>query len=208
MPKEIRRIEEKESESRLDRWFKREYPCLSHGQVEKMLRTKKIKVNGAKAKADYRVQTGDEVAIFFSVTGVEGVDNKGARRMTEADEKETDTAKTASYREGVIPEGGLNISCGAPRADLCAGKKYGSADKTEKESAATGSTGREGKKCAMRAGEKNKTSAEDKSGQKWTAAEVENETKVFMREEEFLSRRFSYRFNGKRSGIYPLFGDL
>ncbi len=181
MPKEIRRIEEKESESRLDRWFKREYPFLSHGQVEKMLRTKKIKVNGAKAKADYRVQTGDEVAIFFSAAGGEGVDNKDARRMTEAAEKETDTAKTASYREGVISEGGLNISCDTQKSYLCAGKKYNAADKTEKESVASD---REGKKCAMRAGEKNKTSAEDKSGQKWATAEVKNKTKVFTQEEK------------------------
>lgn len=184
MPKEIRRIEEKESESRLDRWFKREYPFLSHGQVEKMLRTKKIKVNGAKAKADYRVQTGDEVAIFFSAAGGEGVGNKGIRKIAETTGKGTDAAENVACREIGVSEGGLNIGCYAETAGLRPGKKYGSADKTEKESAATGSTGREGKKCAMRAGEKNKTSAEDKSGQKWTTAEVKNKTKVFTQEEK------------------------
>ena len=57
------RVEEKDSNTRLDRWFHRYYPALSHGALEKMLRAKNIRVNGARAKADLRLQTGDEIRV-------------------------------------------------------------------------------------------------------------------------------------------------
>ena len=57
------KVEEKDSDARLDRWFKRYYPALSHGMLEKMLREKNIRVNGARAKADLRLQTGDEIRV-------------------------------------------------------------------------------------------------------------------------------------------------
>ena len=56
-------VEEKDSDARLDRWFKRYYPALSHGMLEKMLREKNIRVNGGKAKADLRLQAGDEIRV-------------------------------------------------------------------------------------------------------------------------------------------------
>ncbi|MBP5534998.1 MAG: RluA family pseudouridine synthase [Alphaproteobacteria bacterium] len=59
----IVKVEEKDSDARLDRWFKRYYPALSHGMLEKMLRAKNIRVNGARAKADLRLQTGDEIRV-------------------------------------------------------------------------------------------------------------------------------------------------
>src|SRR5260221_54359 len=36
---------------RLDRWFKRHYPGLSHGKLEKLLRTGQIPVDGKRARA-------------------------------------------------------------------------------------------------------------------------------------------------------------
>ena len=56
-------VEEKDADSRLDRWFHRYYPALSHGALEKMLRGKHIKVNNAKAKADQRLQAGDLIRV-------------------------------------------------------------------------------------------------------------------------------------------------
>ena len=57
------RVDEKDCDARLDRWFKRYYPALSHGSLEKMLRGKNIRVNGKKATADLRLQTGDEIRV-------------------------------------------------------------------------------------------------------------------------------------------------
>ena len=43
---------------RLDRWFRRHYPSLGHGHLEKLLRTGQIRVDGRKAKSGDRVSPG------------------------------------------------------------------------------------------------------------------------------------------------------
>jgi 23S rRNA pseudouridine955/2504/2580 synthase len=51
-------VSEDEGEQRLDRWFKRRFPALTQGQVEKMCRTGQVRVDGARAKASDRVAPG------------------------------------------------------------------------------------------------------------------------------------------------------
>jgi 23S rRNA pseudouridine955/2504/2580 synthase len=48
---------------RLDRWFKRQYPGLGHGHLEKMLRKRQIRVDGSRAKASTRLEAGQEIRI-------------------------------------------------------------------------------------------------------------------------------------------------
>ncbi|MEI9929887.1 MAG: hypothetical protein WDM89_04810 [Rhizomicrobium sp.] len=48
---------------RLDRWFKRRYPALTHGRLEKLLRTGQVRLAGKRAKAADRVAMGQEVRI-------------------------------------------------------------------------------------------------------------------------------------------------
>jgi 23S rRNA pseudouridine955/2504/2580 synthase len=48
---------------RLDRWFKRQYPGLGHGHLEKMLRKRQIKVDGARAKTSTRLEAGQEIRV-------------------------------------------------------------------------------------------------------------------------------------------------
>ncbi len=52
-----------EAETRLDRWFKRHYPALGHGALEKLLRTGQIRVDGRRAKAGTRLAPGNEIRI-------------------------------------------------------------------------------------------------------------------------------------------------
>ena len=52
-----------EGEVRLDRWFKRHYPQVTHGQLEKLLRTGQIRVDGGRAKANQRLQPGQAIRI-------------------------------------------------------------------------------------------------------------------------------------------------
>jgi 23S rRNA pseudouridine955/2504/2580 synthase len=47
-----------DSDQRLDRWFKRRFPELAHGRLEKLLRTGQIRVDGARAKAATRLTPG------------------------------------------------------------------------------------------------------------------------------------------------------
>ena len=61
----VRTIEvaEVEAGSRLDRWFKRLYPNLSHGRIEKLLRTGQIRVDGRRVKAGLRLSPGMRIRV-------------------------------------------------------------------------------------------------------------------------------------------------
>jgi 23S rRNA pseudouridine955/2504/2580 synthase len=48
---------------RLDRWFRRHYPELAHGRLEKLLRTGQIRVDGKRAKAGDRVAPGQAIRV-------------------------------------------------------------------------------------------------------------------------------------------------
>ena len=48
---------------RLDRWFKRRYPALTHGRLEKLLRTGQIRLDGKRAKSADRVAAGQAVRV-------------------------------------------------------------------------------------------------------------------------------------------------
>lgn len=48
---------------RLNRWFLKYYPGLSLGRLQKLLRTKQIKVDGQRAEANTRLETGTEIRV-------------------------------------------------------------------------------------------------------------------------------------------------
>ena len=48
---------------RLDRWFRRHYPGLSHGRLEKLLRTGQIRVDGKRARAGDPVGPGQAIRV-------------------------------------------------------------------------------------------------------------------------------------------------
>lgn len=51
-------VSEDEGEQRLDKWFKRRFPHVTQGAVEKMCRTGQVRVDGGRAKASDRVAPG------------------------------------------------------------------------------------------------------------------------------------------------------
>jgi 23S rRNA pseudouridine955/2504/2580 synthase len=60
---ELKRIEADDDGARLDRWFKRHYPSLGHGRLEKLLRTGQVRLDGKRAKAGDRVAEGQTVRL-------------------------------------------------------------------------------------------------------------------------------------------------
>ena len=48
---------------RLDRWFRRRYPGLGHGRLEKLLRTGQVRVDGRRAKAGNRLEHGQQIRV-------------------------------------------------------------------------------------------------------------------------------------------------
>ena len=57
------KVEEGEAGMRLDRWFKVHYPGLGFGHLQKLLRSGQIRVDGARAKSDTRVEPGQSVRV-------------------------------------------------------------------------------------------------------------------------------------------------
>jgi len=54
---------------RLDRWFKRHFPGVPHGLIEKNLRKGFIRLDGKKAKASDRVEVGQTIGLRFQISG-------------------------------------------------------------------------------------------------------------------------------------------
>ena len=56
-------VEASEAGMRLDRWFKVHFPGLGFGQLQKLLRSGQIRVDGGRVKTDARVQPGQKVRV-------------------------------------------------------------------------------------------------------------------------------------------------
>jgi len=60
---ELRKVASDQAEQRLDRWFRRQFPHVGQGRIEKMCRKGEIRVDGAKVKPGTRIGPGAEVRI-------------------------------------------------------------------------------------------------------------------------------------------------
>lgn len=56
-------VEADDDGARLDRWFRRHHPKLTHGQLEKLLRTGQVRLDGKRAKAGDRISTGQIIRL-------------------------------------------------------------------------------------------------------------------------------------------------
>ena len=56
-------VEPEEAGMRLDRWFKVHFPGLGFGQLQKLLRSGQVRVDGGRVKTDARVQPGQTVRV-------------------------------------------------------------------------------------------------------------------------------------------------
>ena len=56
-------VSDQDGDSRLDRWFKRHFPQVTQGHLQKLLRTGQIRVEGKRAKADTRLKAGQAVRV-------------------------------------------------------------------------------------------------------------------------------------------------
>ena len=56
-------VRPEDGSGRLDRWFKRHFPDLGHGRLEKLLRTGQIRVDGKRARAGDPVAPGQSIRV-------------------------------------------------------------------------------------------------------------------------------------------------
>ncbi len=60
---DFRKVKGADAGIRMDRWLKLNFPALPHALMQKLLRNGQIRVNGGRAKADRRLDAGDEVKV-------------------------------------------------------------------------------------------------------------------------------------------------
>ena len=60
---QTRTVSGDETGIRLDRWFKRHFPALTHGQLQKLLRTGQVRVAGKRAETSTRLEAGQEIRV-------------------------------------------------------------------------------------------------------------------------------------------------
>ncbi|MGG5822789.1 RluA family pseudouridine synthase [Falsiroseomonas sp. HW251] len=63
MSVQTRKVGAEEGDTRLDRWFRRHYPALTQGALQKMLRTGQVRVDGRRVEANTRLLAGQEIRI-------------------------------------------------------------------------------------------------------------------------------------------------
>lgn len=118
MPQQFK-ITDDESGARLDRWFRKKFPDVTHSFLQQMLRKKEVKVNGKKIEANYRINSGDvvEVKDFKEIKKPEGP-VKTKIKISEHDVK--DLIKNIIYKDdniiainkpqGLAAQGGSGLS--------------------------------------------------------------------------------------------------
>jgi 23S rRNA pseudouridine955/2504/2580 synthase len=62
-PVDLITVRPEDGAGRLDRWFKRHYPGLTHGRLEKLLRTGQIRVDGKRAHAGDPIAPGQAIRV-------------------------------------------------------------------------------------------------------------------------------------------------
>ena len=88
-------IKQEDADQRLDRWFKRHFPALGHGHLEKLLRTGQIRLDGKRAKAADRVEAGQVVRVPPLGETTERPEQPQPRRPRATDERWAMTLRKA-----------------------------------------------------------------------------------------------------------------
>lgn len=60
---QTREVGADDDDIRVDRWFRRHFPGLKHGRLEKLLRTGQIRVDGGRVKSSTRLEAGQRIRI-------------------------------------------------------------------------------------------------------------------------------------------------
>ncbi len=77
-----RPVDKDDDGARLDRWFKRHYPGVSHIQLEKLLRKGEVRLDGKRAKASDRIAAGQMLRLPPQVTNAPPPEQRQRRRAS------------------------------------------------------------------------------------------------------------------------------
>lgn len=110
-----------DGDQRLDRWFKRKFPQLTHGRLEKLLRTGQVRIDGKRAKAADRLSAGQIVRVPPLGDAAESTEGQGPREPKPVSARDAEALrKTVLYKDaevivinkpaGLAVQGGTGLS--------------------------------------------------------------------------------------------------
>src|SRR5437763_11067841 len=73
---------------RLDRWFQRHFPELSHGALQKLLRTGQVRLDGKRVEGKDRVEPGQTVRLPPGVTAPPAAAKSTARTAPQVSDRD------------------------------------------------------------------------------------------------------------------------
>jgi len=113
-------ITEADHEIRLDRWFKRNMPNVSHSMLEKYLRKGDVRIDGKKAKSSDRVTAGQTLDIRFDTSALKPAEKEKIVKKMISPEDVMKIQDTVIYKDanviiinkpfGLAVQGGTGIS--------------------------------------------------------------------------------------------------
>jgi 23S rRNA pseudouridine955/2504/2580 synthase len=86
-------VEAEENDIRVDRWFRRHYPALGHGALEKLLRTGQVRLDGKRVKASDRLSTGQVLRLPPQLQAQEGTTTPSSTERPTTHKPSTDRDK-------------------------------------------------------------------------------------------------------------------
>jgi len=103
---------------RVDRWFRRHFPQLNHNQLEKLLRTGQVRINGRRAKASDRLSSGQilrlppQIAKCCSLDNAENAGKRPIRNVSRLKQwvlYEDDDVVALNKPAGLAVQGGTGL---------------------------------------------------------------------------------------------------
>ena len=85
---QMRSVSADEAGLRLDRWFQRHFPDLSHGALQKLLRTGQVRIDGKRAEGKDRIEPGQTVRLPPGVTAAPPPQPKNRPQVSDRDAAE------------------------------------------------------------------------------------------------------------------------
>jgi 23S rRNA pseudouridine955/2504/2580 synthase len=109
---ELKTVAPGEAELRLDRWFRRHFPAITQGRLQKLLRTGQVRIDGRRAQASARLAAGQTVrvpplAMALAPSGAPApIDSNDAAFMRRLILHEDDALIVLNKPEGLAVQGG------------------------------------------------------------------------------------------------------
>ncbi len=112
---ELKKVKAEDDGMRLNRWFMKYYPNLTLGRLQKLLRTKQIKVDGKRAEAALKLSAGSEVRVppmdeQAAVIRGEAVSGRDAAFITSLIIYKDDNIIVLNKPSGLAVQGGTNTT--------------------------------------------------------------------------------------------------